>query len=137
MSGHDKDNFNRGVRASITWLHDEAKQMNDPHARDILNNAAFHLGNGKRALIAPPDATLLALLRRAEVGLDDLCKLSAILGVPDDPNPPHTVRFDDGSEVVGRVADLAVEIVLCVNVAAEQAATVLADIQAVIGEGKQ
>lgn len=33
-----------GVRRAITWLHEEAKTMNDPHAVQILNNAAFHLG---------------------------------------------------------------------------------------------
>ena len=34
-----------GVRRAITWLHEEAKRMNDTHARQVLNNAAFHLGN--------------------------------------------------------------------------------------------
>lgn len=33
-----------GVRRAITWLHEEAKRMNDPHATMILNNAGFHLG---------------------------------------------------------------------------------------------
>lgn len=33
-----------GVRRAITWLHEEAKRMNDPHARSVLNDAAFHLG---------------------------------------------------------------------------------------------
>lgn len=34
-----------GIRYAITWLHEEAKRMNDPHATQVLNNAAFHLGN--------------------------------------------------------------------------------------------
>lgn len=33
-----------GVRRAITWLHEEAKTMNDVHAQIVLNNAAFHLG---------------------------------------------------------------------------------------------
>jgi hypothetical protein len=39
--------FYRGVRAAITWLHVEAQRMSDPHARSVLNNAAFHLGVNK------------------------------------------------------------------------------------------
>ena len=34
-----------GIRHAITWLHAEAKKMNDPHARMVLDNAAFALGN--------------------------------------------------------------------------------------------
>lgn len=44
-------NYYRGVRACIAWLHAEALKMNDPHARSILDNAAFHLGVDK-----PPPA---------------------------------------------------------------------------------
>lgn len=33
-----------GIRYAITWLHEEAKRMNDPKAVTVLNNAAFHLG---------------------------------------------------------------------------------------------
>ena len=36
-----------GVRASITWLHERAASMNDPHARTVLNSAAFSLGVAK------------------------------------------------------------------------------------------
>lgn len=32
------------IRAAITWLHTEAKSMNDPHARRLLDGAAFALG---------------------------------------------------------------------------------------------
>jgi hypothetical protein len=42
--GHDKASFTRGVRYSITWLHDRARSMNDPHAVAVLNSAAFNLG---------------------------------------------------------------------------------------------
>lgn len=34
-----------GVRRAITWLQQRALEMNDPHARAILNAAAFNLGN--------------------------------------------------------------------------------------------
>lgn len=33
-----------GIRWAITWLHEEAKKMNDPKAVIVLNNAAFHIG---------------------------------------------------------------------------------------------
>lgn len=33
-----------GIRWAITWLHEEAKKMNDPKAVTVLNNAAFHMG---------------------------------------------------------------------------------------------
>lgn len=36
--------YRLGVRASITWLHDYAKTMNDPKAKAILDSAAFALG---------------------------------------------------------------------------------------------
>ena len=32
------------IRAAITWLHAEAKSMNDPHARRLLDSAADSLG---------------------------------------------------------------------------------------------
>lgn len=32
------------VKKCIAWLHAEAARMNDPHARSVLNNAAFHMG---------------------------------------------------------------------------------------------
>lgn len=73
-------------------------------------------------------------LKRAEAALEDVCKLSAILGEPDNPHPPHVVRFGDGSEERGSVADLAVEIVLSVNLAAKQAASVLSDLRDVLKE---
>lgn len=39
--------FYKGVRASIAWLHAEAKTMNDPKAAAILNTAAYGLGVNK------------------------------------------------------------------------------------------
>lgn len=36
------------LRAAITWLHEEAKQMNDPHAKRLLDSAAFGLGSAAR-----------------------------------------------------------------------------------------
>ena len=43
-AGHDKASFNNGIRRAITWLHDRAKEMNDPHAKAVLNSAATNLG---------------------------------------------------------------------------------------------
>lgn len=39
-----KRGFRAGQRWAITWLHERAKSMNDPHARDVLNSAAFQMG---------------------------------------------------------------------------------------------
>lgn len=33
-----------GFRLAITWLHTRASEMNDPHAKAVLNSAAFSLG---------------------------------------------------------------------------------------------
>lgn len=33
-----------GVRRAITWLHQRAHNMHDPHAQQVLNSAAFDLG---------------------------------------------------------------------------------------------
>lgn len=41
--------FNLGVRAAIAWLHRRADEMTDPHARSILNSAAFNFGVDKPA----------------------------------------------------------------------------------------
>lgn len=32
------------IRAAVTWLHAEAKSMNDTHARRLMDGAAFGLG---------------------------------------------------------------------------------------------
>ena len=44
--------YRDGIRAAITWLHKEARAMNDPHARASLNGAAFSLGNHLRDEVA-------------------------------------------------------------------------------------
>lgn len=33
-----------GIKWAISWLHERAKEMNDEHARLILNAAAFNMG---------------------------------------------------------------------------------------------
>lgn len=49
-----------GVRRAIEWLHERAKEMNDPHAEQVLNSAAFSLGQRLREWRAgqwsPPSA---------------------------------------------------------------------------------
>ena len=54
----ERAEFYRGVRAAIAWLHEEAGRMTDPHAKGILNSAAFHLGVQKPdwALFNEPNA---------------------------------------------------------------------------------
>lgn len=39
----------KGVRACVEWLHFRARLMSDPHARRVLNSAAFDLGRDKPA----------------------------------------------------------------------------------------
>jgi len=39
-----EDGRRNGIKACVEWLHAEAKMMNDPHARAVLNDAAFHMG---------------------------------------------------------------------------------------------
>jgi len=36
--------YQDAAREMITWLHEEAARMNDPHARRLLDSAAFTLG---------------------------------------------------------------------------------------------
>lgn len=36
--------YQDAARQMITWLHEEAARMNDPHARRLLDAAAFTLG---------------------------------------------------------------------------------------------
>lgn len=33
-----------GIGWAITWLHKRAAEMNDPHAKAILNTAGFNMG---------------------------------------------------------------------------------------------
>ena len=42
---HDYHNAKReAIKWAVTWLHNRAKTMNDPHAASILNAAALHMG---------------------------------------------------------------------------------------------
>lgn len=36
--------FTPGIRFAIAWLHERAREMNDPKAKQVLNSAAFSLG---------------------------------------------------------------------------------------------
>ena len=36
--------YQDGVRWAISWLHERARSMNDPHAKAVLNTAGFNLG---------------------------------------------------------------------------------------------
>jgi hypothetical protein len=45
-----------GKRWAIRWLHERAKEMNDPHATQVLNAAAFNMGiDAKRTDLVPLD----------------------------------------------------------------------------------
>ena len=54
MSAEARRNFDRGVRWAIKWLHEEAREMNDPHAKSVLNSAGFHLGTALAATAYVP-----------------------------------------------------------------------------------
>ena len=45
-----KQGFNAGIKAAIAWLHERADDMNDPHAKGILNGAAYGLGIDKLSI---------------------------------------------------------------------------------------
>lgn len=110
MSGHDKASFNRGVRASVKWLHDEASRMNDPNAKSILNGAAFHLGAESRFGYIPhyPDADILALLKRAEAALEPF-NVHAEQFTPDMPDTimvPATIGIGDLRRAASVLSDL-------------------------------
>ena len=55
--GHDRLSYNRGVRTCIAWLHARALEMNDPHARAILNVAAYNLGRNKPDIASLKEGT--------------------------------------------------------------------------------
>lgn len=46
MKPYDRG-YRDGVRSAVTFLHNESDGMNDPQAKLILNNAAFHLGQAR------------------------------------------------------------------------------------------
>lgn len=52
-----EDGIKRGIRMAITRLHKRALEMNDPHAKTIINTAAFHLGVHLNELIQQIDRT--------------------------------------------------------------------------------
>lgn len=51
-----KQGRRNGIKACVEWLHARADEMNDPHARNVLNSAAYDMGRafkdgGARVLI--------------------------------------------------------------------------------------
>ena len=59
--------YNRGVRKCVAWLHARSEEMEDRHARALLNSAAFDLGRDKamRAKPTGPKRPATRLGRRA------------------------------------------------------------------------
>lgn len=39
------DGRRNGIKWAVTWLHERANEMNDPHAKAVLDAAAFEMGN--------------------------------------------------------------------------------------------
>lgn len=50
MARDYKLGFQHGIKWAIEWLHEEARKMNDPKAKGVLNSAGFHLGTHKRGI---------------------------------------------------------------------------------------
>lgn len=48
------DGRRNGIKWAITWLHQRAEEMNDPHAKAILNTAAFNMSTAAKDKV--PDA---------------------------------------------------------------------------------
>lgn len=63
MPSHERKLGHRdGIRSAITWLHERAKEMNDPHARQVLNSAATNLGweiSRTETVVEQPEKTLM------------------------------------------------------------------------------
>ena len=41
-----------GMQWAVSWLHNRAEEMNDPHARGVLQAAAFQMGNDAKTELA-------------------------------------------------------------------------------------
>lgn len=48
-----QDGRRNGIKWAIVWLHEHANEMNDQHAKAILNTAAFHMGVEAKATDIP------------------------------------------------------------------------------------
>lgn len=46
-----KQGHRAGVKFAVDWLHRRVEEMNDPHAKQILNSAAWNLGNDGKAVV--------------------------------------------------------------------------------------
>lgn len=58
--------FRDGMRFAVTWLHQQAREMNDPWAKTVLNTAAFGLGvEGKSGTLDVKAKLLETALDRA------------------------------------------------------------------------
>ena len=58
-----------GMQWAVSWLHNQAESMNDPHARQVLQAAAFQMGNDAKKTLGTTKAdrhTAMRLRRNAE-----------------------------------------------------------------------
>lgn len=53
--------FRDGIRYATTWLHERAREMNDPWAKAVLNVAADHLGKDGKSNTIEVKAKLLEI----------------------------------------------------------------------------
>ena len=56
MSEKERAAFYRGIRSAIAYLHEYAGGMNDPHAKAVINTAAYSLGVNKPDPARAPQA---------------------------------------------------------------------------------
>ncbi len=75
-------------KCAVQWLHDRANAMNDPHAKQVLDSAAFNMGaDNARAREAAKSPT------PEPAGEDDL--LAWIDSLPKEPSPALRALFAD------------------------------------------
>jgi len=62
MNAGDRDNgFRDGIRYAVTWLHERAREMNDPWAKALLNVTADDLGKLGKERTQQAKANLLEI----------------------------------------------------------------------------
>lgn len=48
------EGYRRASKDAVEWLHNRGRQMNDPHAKLVLDCAADHLGSHLKSVASDP-----------------------------------------------------------------------------------
>jgi len=100
-----------GIRWAISWLHARAEEMGDPHAKAILNTAAFNMGTARnRTALSPlPSEEMVRGLVTA------LAFISAQRGktlISLDGGHPYSLGAHDAFQQMANEADAALAAIL-------------------------